>query len=756
MSAIPLSETAAKRRIGDILLDHGFVTAEELADAALEQERTQQPLGQILVGRGSITRLELASALAEQWSDPAASITSMTRPSPALAPAPSAQDEAQYAARLQEAVADLARKVQSNGPLEGIDERVDELSRRIESTLARTQHIEAAVATLAESLDGVTTGVEEAFHALQTGTAGLVTDLARLEQAVGEIAARELPQADGDSLAALEELRANVSELTERTAGTMELKEQVDRLAGALDGLADPQRSVEDVSERVEHIAGELESLRTSAALDEIQTTLRDLESRSSSFVGLAERLDRIEAQPGDEGLRGDLEEQVRLLQDLRTVVGEVRDRPAGTPDVGDHLDRIEARLQDAAGSSTALETRIDGLADRLSERTDTDPRVDDALAHLAVLESRLEGNVSAVEHVKEAIARHDADAVADAVDGRLDEHAQALEAVRGEIAAVAATARPDEGSAARLDSLAARVDELAEESNERQALVTKVEELEARLRDGVVTPDSLTRSIEWAMSERDTPVVDERVTDLTVEVAELRAEIASHARRGDRPGEPDRLAEIEARIATLSDQPSEDERLIARLDELERARVGDLDTVNVLAVAIDRIRHDLTAAEQSADGEPSEMLEAVAAMAQRIAALESAPVAAPAPAREGSELVSELERFGLVLERVGLHLGEHDRALADLAPSRGIQERLQELAALVQGLAEAQQNAPTPDRGATLPVTGDVGALLQRVEQAETLSQNDSEKLMNRLERMASSIDWRLQRLESDKTDAE
>ena len=156
--------TAPRRRtIGDILLAHGFVSEEPLAEAIAEQERTAQPLGQILVAQGVITRLELASALAEQWSDPSASITSL-RPAPA--PAGSAarsrttKPSTPPGCRMPSPTSHAGCRRTS--PLEGIDERVTELAQRIEATLARTQHIEATVATLADSLEGVTGGVEEA------------------------------------------------------------------------------------------------------------------------------------------------------------------------------------------------------------------------------------------------------------------------------------------------------------------------------------------------------------------------------------------------------------------------------------------------------------------------------------------------------------------------------------------------------------------------------------------------------------------
>ena len=68
LTSATAAEHDARRRIGDILLELGFVTEKQLAKAAQEQDETGAPLGQILVEHGAITRLELASALAEQWS----------------------------------------------------------------------------------------------------------------------------------------------------------------------------------------------------------------------------------------------------------------------------------------------------------------------------------------------------------------------------------------------------------------------------------------------------------------------------------------------------------------------------------------------------------------------------------------------------------------------------------------------------------------------------------------------------------------
>ena len=186
------TEDGAERRIGDILLELGFVGEEALAKAAVEQERSGLPLGQILVEQGAITRLELASALAEHWSDQV-SITPLPGPTAAPRVVPRQRrhpDKDQYAARLQEAVADLTQRVRLPDTENPLDSRLVELAERVEATVARTQRLEATVATLVENLEGMTSGVEEAFSVLQSGMSGLAMDLARMETTPFRPAAR--------------------------------------------------------------------------------------------------------------------------------------------------------------------------------------------------------------------------------------------------------------------------------------------------------------------------------------------------------------------------------------------------------------------------------------------------------------------------------------------------------------------------------------------------------------------------------------
>ena len=252
------AESSAKRRIGDILLELGFVSQEALAKAAEEQDRTGQPLGQILVEHGAITRLELASALAEQWSDQV-SITTLPLPTapPRVVPRQAVQlDEDQYAARLQEAVADLTQRVRLPDAENPLDGRLVELAERVESTVARTQRLEATVATLVESLEGVTGGVEEAFGVLQSGMSGLAMDLARLETTVSELTTHPPgPATDPVLSAKMEELWRFVHELADRPLVDGAARERADELAARLEAVAD-QASLDEVQGSLDGLRG--------------------------------------------------------------------------------------------------------------------------------------------------------------------------------------------------------------------------------------------------------------------------------------------------------------------------------------------------------------------------------------------------------------------------------------------------------------------------------------------------------------------
>jgi hypothetical protein len=62
-------ESAAKRRLGDIIVERGLITAAQLDQALERQRESGAKLGEVLVELGFITRVALAGVITEQWDD---------------------------------------------------------------------------------------------------------------------------------------------------------------------------------------------------------------------------------------------------------------------------------------------------------------------------------------------------------------------------------------------------------------------------------------------------------------------------------------------------------------------------------------------------------------------------------------------------------------------------------------------------------------------------------------------------------------
>jgi hypothetical protein len=62
-------ETAAKRRLGDIFVERGLITDEQLKEALFKQCETGGKLGEILVDLGFVDRVALAGVIGEQWEE---------------------------------------------------------------------------------------------------------------------------------------------------------------------------------------------------------------------------------------------------------------------------------------------------------------------------------------------------------------------------------------------------------------------------------------------------------------------------------------------------------------------------------------------------------------------------------------------------------------------------------------------------------------------------------------------------------------
>ena len=62
-------ESAARRRLGDIFVERGLITSEQLQEALAVQRESGGKVGEILVELGLVTRIALAGIIAEQWDE---------------------------------------------------------------------------------------------------------------------------------------------------------------------------------------------------------------------------------------------------------------------------------------------------------------------------------------------------------------------------------------------------------------------------------------------------------------------------------------------------------------------------------------------------------------------------------------------------------------------------------------------------------------------------------------------------------------
>jgi hypothetical protein len=61
--------SAAKRRLGDIFVERGIISDEQLHEALEQQRESGGKLGEVLVELGFITRVGLAGVISEQWDE---------------------------------------------------------------------------------------------------------------------------------------------------------------------------------------------------------------------------------------------------------------------------------------------------------------------------------------------------------------------------------------------------------------------------------------------------------------------------------------------------------------------------------------------------------------------------------------------------------------------------------------------------------------------------------------------------------------
>jgi chromosome segregation ATPase len=734
-------DAAPKRPIGEIFLERGMVSAEELDLALDEQRQSGRRLGEILVGQGNLSRLELASALADQWASfqklrpPSGSNGAPNAQTPDAAPTPSAAPVLPTPE-----VSSSASMV-----LGAASDQVDALRARLEALGAQLDQLSLTTREWREPLDELSITIGERLSAVEQATADRSATLAAEDASQAEIvalASRVDELAASIATPSSDPLPADLPDRVERLATAIE---QQEALLGEL--AAKEQASGKERGGRKEIAALEarLEALaQPVATLDELRASVTDLASRVEQPV------------PSDEW-REPLES---LANDLRDRIATIEQAPA--PTTADSVDALRAEI----GSLTA---RIDGLPvpsedwrvdiatvtarlDELMSRPATG--VEELRVELATLEARLStippptdewrielGQVA--ENLRPRFDRVEADLTARAEDGVA---AERLEGLRGELetlaSRVAAIPAPSDEWRERVAELSARIDGLPVPTDEWKIELGQVAE-NLRSRFDRVEADLTARAEDGAVAD-----LASRLADLAGRIpndlAGLRGEVESLSTQVaaiPAPSEEwrDGLAQLAARIDSLP-VPTDEwrielgqvaENLRARFDRIESDLVAHAED-GAITERFDEVRHargELTSRVDALPEPTDELREGLRALTTRLDEL-------PTPNEDWREALATLvARVDAVPENLRVRLDRVDHDLAQRAES-GV---MAELAARVDSLA-----AEVPDR------LGELGASHRKLSERIDALPPPSDEWRHELAAIAENLRLRVERVET------
>ena len=720
--------------------------------------------------------------------------------------------EAGFAQQLQDAVVELARRFAAFEPA------LTDLKLRIETAEAggpdmlidRIEVVQDGVTALARRLDELTTGVERAFTSVEKSSGELADEIDALAGRVDLTADRssvddirstlhELtvrPATDPAMAARIDTLADRLADLGETAAGLADatalnvLRSTVDELSarvalssdsGALDEL---RVTVSELGARVDEAVAAVAERADARSLEELRATVAELAGRPQADPALAERLEeltaRIEALAGSDA-----------LETVRHAVEEIAGRPAADPALTARIDDIAARLDatvEALGARveqsalTPLQEAVDELHMRVGSLVDTEAlasirsAVDEVAARPAVapeLLDQLSQLATRVELLSEETAASDDKTVLELratiedlagrgtadpeLERRLDKVVGRLDALHARVEEVATTLESAKDETL-LDDLRAAVQDLRDRPTDDpqlagtiESIAARVEELNAAL---AATGDQATKDdIAAVRAELDAVAVNLTLVDDLAERLKRVEETGPPAQHSSAPDLAETLrAELGSRIEAVANRTAglaEETAGVVSALESERAALE----ARIDALAAQLADGGLQSAPRLPASEPAPAPKAKSAKPDRATNGEIAPAA----------VESELERLRMAVERINMHLSERERAIADLLRSRS-DDKVEELAARLAELEHgggSAGNGSSPKTGkADAPLGGnadlhsELRELAARLEGSEKAAKADRDKVLTQLERMASSIDWRVRRLESGEVD--
>ena len=590
----PTLSPSAKRPIGEIFVERGLVTDDQLEEALEQQRKSGGRLGEILVAGGRLSRLELASALADQW----ASFQKLRPPAEPLPPAevPASADTPPVATQPLPTPDVAPLPPQTPAPPPELLTRVDALASRVDQLATDKSDWKPQLEKVAELLRARLEHLEETVIRRSDGVAQGVTE--------GE--------ADG--------VRAEIVALAARIEA---LPTQTHEWRYELSQVA------EDLRTRLEQVETDLEGAPAAGQLAELRSVVDALSARVDSLpapseewrnavAGLAARLDALPVSSGE--WRGAVAELAARIDSLPAPSDELRDAVAS-------LEHRVAELGRTAGEAAELHTSMEALVARVDAlpldgwRSELAEVAENLWTRLERVERGLEG-ASGVEELAQLRA------AIEALGARVDSVPVPSEEWRDQIGVLAAKIdalttddwRPELADTA--EGLRKRIERI-EEGTSGQARAAAVTQIAEQV-------DELARRI------ADTDAVEARLHALTARVEALpassedwREQIAALAVRFDSLPVPsegwrDQIGALAARIDALRTDEWRTElaqvadNLRTRLERVEhesggshaeqvedlRARLGDLEArIDVAPVPVDDIRSEIAGLAQTFHG---------------------------------------------------------------------------------------------------------------------------------------------------------
>jgi len=688
--------------------------------------------------------------------------------------------------------------------------KVDVVADRLE-TLAKTV---STTATALVAKDGELAGLRRELGEGHTRVEVIVSELRRAVEGAnfgerGRAAAPSEPRASrkGDDRR-LEGLSGKVDALAQRldTFGTT-LATTAAGLAGREGDIAALRRRLDDDSARTEVAVAELRRIVDPTPLAELRLAVKELSDDASAVKRTGQRRhDEVNAKV--DALTGRLDaiatSVAATAADISARASEALTLQTAFDGESARVDALLSKLHQATGALSDQLASLDGFAER-GAVAELSAKIDSCDAQLRSLDALVAATSTGQDHKELEIAelsKRFTDG-SSKVEGLVRELQGALGSMPEPTRDPELESRIDE-LAENIDAITAELDRLASSSNERvEAGASGTLAFEQVLAEVAVRLDGV---------ERDRDAAAAQVAHVSAAWAEEREWVRRQLEElpAAQAGAPHALEDVSPQIDELvsrldalernranvdsvgSERPLSD--LADKLDSIERGGAAVASEVAHAAAfwasALGSIEERLDKVEATRSHAPSTIGAGsdrlYAELAARLEAIERTGAAVPAEiARLAEAGASDRLALEARLDEVARQLQEVERSGRGAA-RQGSEDDVAQLRVLVDGLRTRLGSSEKELAGShevvarlddvterlnmmertgdivvasSVPVPGDgrfrleLRGLELRMEHAEAAARENREAVLTQLERLASRIEWRLQRLESDQT---